>query len=61
MIKWTVREIVKQEYVFEVEADTGEEALRMVEQGKGGKPKGTRELKSQYAAHPVGYPYSIPA
>ena len=60
-MKWTVREIVKQEYVYEVEADSGEEATRKVERGEAGTATSTQELKPQHITHPTGYPHSIPA
>ncbi|KKN76929.1 hypothetical protein LCGC14_0365810 [marine sediment metagenome] len=59
-MKWIVREIVKQEYIYEVEAETGEQATRIVEQGEAGLAKSTRELKPQHITHPAGYPFSVP-
>ncbi len=59
-MKWIVREIVKQEYTYEVEAERGEEATRLVEQGKDGQCTGTRQLKPQYITHPADYVHSLP-
>lgn len=60
MIMWTVREIVKQEYIYEVEAMSAEEATKQVEQGIAGLAKNTRELRPQYITHPRGYSFSVP-
>lgn len=59
-MKWIVREIVKQEYVYEVEAETAEQATRMVERGEADVAKTTHELHPQYITHPVAYSFSVP-
>uniref|UniRef100_A0A6M3KTD1 Uncharacterized protein n=1 Tax=viral metagenome TaxID=1070528 RepID=A0A6M3KTD1_9ZZZZ len=56
MNKWTVREVVGQEYIFEAEAETLKEAIHIVEMGRGGRCLSTQEIKPQYTAYPKGFP-----
>lgn len=58
MTKWTIREIVGQEYIFEVEAETLDEAIKKVKLGHG-KCKGTQEARPEYTGHPTGYVHSV--
>ena len=58
-MKWTVREVVGQEYVFEVEAETLDEAINKIKIGHEGKCVETHEARPHYTGHPKGYTHSI--
>jgi len=60
-VNWIVREIVKQEYTYEIEASSAEEATQIAERGEAldkGRCIATRELKPQYITSPKGFEHS---
>jgi len=47
-MKYKVREVVRQEYIYEVDAETSMEAELKVKRGEAGTAKYTHELNPEY-------------
>jgi len=50
-IGWTVVERVGQQYYYNVEAESQQEAIEKVKRGLGGVARHTREMRPEYTAN----------